>query len=553
MPGGLMNLISVGASNLILTGNPKKTFFKATYNRYTNFGMQRFRLDYRGQRKLHYDQDTEMIFKIPRYADMAFDTYAVVDIPNIWSPLFFDTDLSGNWGPFEFRWIDNLGAQMIRSIKVFSGGTTLAEYPGEWLLCMTERDFNDSKKGLWDKMVGNVPELNNPAAALSQHTHLHLVPGLDTDINNRVYPNVINDGSCNNFEPSIRQRKLYIPLDSWFCGSSKTALPLVSVQYQEIFIKITWRPICDLFRIRDITDPANNFPYISPKRHLQFNNIWRFLNPPQNNIPDASQNLYPIQINDWDADIHLIMNYIFLGKEERRLFAQQQQKYLIKETHTYDFLNATGSTIAEMKNFNMISNYMWRFRRSDANLRNEWSNYTNWAYDGILPVPPDNSGAIVGVVGQIPSDIFYYTCLHNENVKDILLELGIIMDGNYREDLHPAGVYNFIEKYIRTTGNGKDGLYCYNFCLDSNQRVYQPSGAMNVNKYKKIQFEFTTITPPLNPNSSFDVICDPSGEIIGVRKEIWRQFNYNYDLRIFEERYNVIIIEGGQIGIMNAW
>ena len=101
------------------------------------------------------------------------------------------------------------------------GGTTLAEYPGEWLLAMTERDFNDSKKDLWKKMIGQVPELNNPA---------------NTEVHNKVYPNVINDGSCNNFEPSIRTRKLYIPLDSWFCGSSKTALPLVSLQYQEVFI-----------------------------------------------------------------------------------------------------------------------------------------------------------------------------------------------------------------------------------------------------------------------------------------------------------------------------
>ena len=28
MPGGLLNIISVGNANLILTGNPKKTFFK---------------------------------------------------------------------------------------------------------------------------------------------------------------------------------------------------------------------------------------------------------------------------------------------------------------------------------------------------------------------------------------------------------------------------------------------------------------------------------------------------------------------------------------------
>jgi len=75
---------------------------------------------------------------------------------------------------------------------------------------------------------------------------------------------------------------------------------------------------------------------------------------------------------------------------------------------------------------------------------------------------------------------------------------------------------------------------------------------MNLNKYKKIHLEFNTVQPPLNPNSNFDVICDPSGAIIGVRKEIWQQNDYNFDLRVFEERFNVLIISGGHVGLMYA-
>ncbi len=45
MAGGLLNLVAVGNQNLFLTGNPNKTFFKFVYSKYTNFGLQRFRLD----------------------------------------------------------------------------------------------------------------------------------------------------------------------------------------------------------------------------------------------------------------------------------------------------------------------------------------------------------------------------------------------------------------------------------------------------------------------------------------------------------------------------
>ena len=46
MAGGLLSLISQGQQSIILFGNPSKTFLKATYTRTTNFGLQKFRIDY---------------------------------------------------------------------------------------------------------------------------------------------------------------------------------------------------------------------------------------------------------------------------------------------------------------------------------------------------------------------------------------------------------------------------------------------------------------------------------------------------------------------------
>ena len=78
-------------------------------------------------------------------------------------------------------------------------------------------------------------------------------------------------------------------------------------------------------------------------------------------------------------------SYVFLGQDERRIFASKEHKILIKQIYTYDFLDQTGSKIVELESKDMVSNYMWRFRRSDAYLRNEWSNYTNWPYRNVLP------------------------------------------------------------------------------------------------------------------------------------------------------------------------
>jgi hypothetical protein len=78
MAGGLLNIISVGENNVFLTGNPTKTFFKVVYSKYTNFGLQKFRVDYDGQRDLRLTEPSTFTFKIPRNADLLMDTYLVV-------------------------------------------------------------------------------------------------------------------------------------------------------------------------------------------------------------------------------------------------------------------------------------------------------------------------------------------------------------------------------------------------------------------------------------------------------------------------------------------
>ena len=136
-----------------------------------------------------------------------------------------------------------------------------------------------------------------------------------------------------------------------------------------------------------------------------------------------------------------------------------------------------------------------------------------------------------------------------ENHKDILLDMAIMFDGQYREENLDAGIFNYVEKYSRTTGNAKDGLYCYNFCLSTNPFDTQPSGAINMSKFDKIELEINTVEPPQNPDSQFTEICDDDGEIIGVRQPTWDIYKYNFNLTIFEERYNILHFMGGNCAL----
>ena len=90
-------------------------------------------------------------FKVPRYADLLMDTYLVVQLPHIWSPIIPPSsndpeDLDHIWRPYEFKWIKNLGTQMIERVRFTVGGQVIQEYTGQYLTNMVERDFDDAKK-----------------------------------------------------------------------------------------------------------------------------------------------------------------------------------------------------------------------------------------------------------------------------------------------------------------------------------------------------------------------------------------------------------------------
>jgi len=563
MGGGLMNLVSVSQENVILNGNPSKTFFKASFSKYTNFGLQKFRVDFEGAKTLQLSNESYFTFKIPRYADLLMDCYLSVDLPSIWSPIMppvqNETTISNNssiWVPYEFRWIENIGAQMISKISITCGNQKLQEFSGAYLLAMVQRDFSTDKKTLFDKMIGNVPELIDPANS-------------GTRVNS--YPNAYYTSDPEGAEPSIRGRTLYIPLNAWFNLKSQMAFPLVALQYNELHINITMRPIQELFQIRDVFDSFNNYPYIAPNFNTWYMQFYRFLQTP----PDIELgvNSYLDTRTLWNADIHLNCTYCFLSNQERNIFALNEQKYLIRQVREIPFYNVTGANKVEVNSLGMISSYMFFMQRSDANLRNEWSNYTNWPYryipNDLTLAPtkgafsltytnPNGTQSVLqigpGVNANQTLTGWLITGNYNfENQKDILTNFAILIDGEYRENEQPAGVYNYIEKYIRTSGNAPDGLYVYNFCIHTNPFDLQPSGAMNMSIYNKIEFEFNTIVPPLDINAQTLTICDPvTQQIVGINKPTWRIYDYNFNMIVFEERINQVLIVGGNASVLYA-
>jgi hypothetical protein len=559
MPGGLLNLVSSGNQNVLLNGNPQKTFWTSTHKRYTNFGLQNFRLDYEGMRQLSLTTPTVFTYKVKRYAELLMDMFFVVQIPDIYSPVLPPTtcDSETQWVPYEFKWIKNLGAMMIQNIRFTIGGNLIQQISGYDILALANRDLTVEQKKKWDVMVGNVPELYDPANAFGR---IH------------AYPNAAYDPA--GAEPSIRGRRLRVPIPIFWALNSQQAFPLVCLQYNELQVEITLRPIRDLFQIRDVTLPPS-YPVLAPNFNLPEHQFYRFLQTP----PNPTLDYPPGQTTSWNENMHLSCTYAFLSDEEARHFAVNQQQYLFKELHDSWFYKVAITDKAWLQNTaGLVTSWMFLFQRSDVQTRNEWSNFTNWPYDFLpsdirmLPITMDGSpcsssydfgNGVVIEAGRLGYGInpsgeytgFYGSGTQNpQNQKDILVRLGILLDGAVREEDRTADLYEEEQSYLRSPGtNATSGIYYYNFCLNTSPFVLQPSGAMNMSKYSKVELPFTTITPPLNPDAAVDTFCDPeTGGVLATNKAIYNLYLYTYNFLVIEERYNVLVFSGGNAALMSA-
>lgn len=638
--------------------------------------------------------------------------------------------------PFEFKWIEDLGTQLITNISISIGGTIIQEYSGDYLTNMIKRDFSEEKKELFNQMTGNIPELNNPGFAgrrngnypnslfAAPFSSVNLITGRTNYTVYNSKESVIgkNYEYVSNINPSIYKRLLCIPLNFWYMFSSTQAFPLISMKHNELRVRIRCRPIRELFRVRDVrqfidTYYHHNFavgnvnengsgksiyefykpdyyknsgnnkfsqfdifkPYVPPPYISTMNTIDPLYQMYMFTTQFPSQNQQYVQqaglrstasaniASDlrssslWNINPRLIATYVYLDEDEQQVFRTRPQSYLIKQIqeHFFQTKNHKEYTQNRFKSNSIVSNWMWYLQRSDVNLRNEWSNYTNWEFKNQKPytlqrlyhvelsnnwykgdptlnldpvwepitnitanrnprfsatpqflqyvtanTEPENQRLNI-YAAQPPTfdhdvnEVYFCGFLNDDGIapgavqinemmnkqqpffpysfvrtpidvnsstpyrygvnpyisgpnrklhEEPLLKWGVTLDGKVREDELEANYYNYVEPFLRNSGTSEKGLYSYSFSLNTNPFIIEPNGAMNLIDYSHIDFEYNVIPlESINDISRVGIIplCGISNELLGYNKVDWNIFNYTFNLKVFEEQYNLLTISGG--------
>lgn len=324
MAGGLIQLLAWGSQNIKLNGNPSITFFKKVLKSHSNFSMESIKLNL-NRTDANIYENTIFKAKLERHGDLVQQIYFVFELPDI------------KTNAYEFKWVENLGEVAIDNYYINIGGVLADKQYGEFLHLSNMLSFGDDKRQIYDKMIGNIPILNNPKAKTG------------------VYPTTT---------PAIRSRKIYVPLNFWFNKDSGSSLPLLCLQYSDTELTIEMRPLVHLYKL--LLLGQSRAAIKSNPNELMHNFVYN----------DITNYMRGTTVVDIKASLEI--NYYFVDNKEREKIAYNSHEYLIEQTFRIDRFNLSSDTnIFELVLQNPVKEFIWVLKRNDLSNTNDWFDFTD--------------------------------------------------------------------------------------------------------------------------------------------------------------------------------
>ena len=183
MAGALMQLVAYGAQDVYLTGRPEITFFKASYERHTNFALESIEQTFNGTT----DFGRKVSATIARSGDLI-------------GPMTLEVSLTGDAGNAG-NYVANAGHAIIDEVDVEVGGQRIDRQYGWWLQVWSQLTLPAGKTNGFNTMI-------QAAATAATNTTANV---------------------------------LYVPLQFWFNRNAGLYLPLIALQYHEVKCNITFQ------------------------------------------------------------------------------------------------------------------------------------------------------------------------------------------------------------------------------------------------------------------------------------------------------------------------
>ena len=522
MGGGLMQLVSYGAQDIYISGNPQITFWKVLYKRHTNFAMEAIEVTFNGQA----DFGRRVTAVISRNADLMYRTYIQVTLPQVALTVQGD----------RFRWLNYVGHRLIKQVEIEIGGSRIDRQYGDWMQIWTQLTQPVGTQVSFDEMVGNSADL----------VLLKTSAGIALDATCAA-SELTN--SCMS-RAGTPMKTLYIPLQFWYCRNPGLAIPLIALQYHEVRINVEFE--------QNYNCCYGDNAYSAGVAGAGIATASGTIQSLGNGVTAISQ----LQL----VAASLYVDYVYLDTEERRRFAQQSHEYLIDQVQFTGDETVTASSNKIQMNFNHpVKELIWVVQRDSFvdcnsppvpwiqeaagqqpfNYSDDWSTEgivtntlgngalaTNGGASGLPAFANTSSGSGAGTVGQFwaPGSPFglgaasgaalstgsgIYTTESNfgdddrifEGTTNYLLAKVILASGVKCEGKNPVEVakvqlngqdrfseregpyFDRVQPYQHHTRTPSVGINVYSFALKPEE--HQPSGTCNFSRIDKATLNLT--------------------------------------------------------------
>lgn len=479
MTGGLMQLVAYGAQDIYLTGNPMITYFKIVYRRHTNFAMESIRQTFSGVA----DFGNKVTSLLSRNGDLVSGVYLQSTLPNLTA--------TGDGNDHQ-RWTDDIGHYLIKEVSIDIGGQIIDKHYGDWLEIWSQLTVPAGQIDGYREMIGQDPR--NPL-------------GMETGLQRDMFTG-----------GTITGRTIFVPLQFWFCRNVGLALPLISLQYHEVKINITFSDFTDM--VVNHLDDAKTTPVSLTTGILSDTDLW--------------------------------VDYIYLDTDERRRFAQVSHEYLIEQLQYTDHTIAAGTTSANIALYfnHPVKELVWvtRFNNvitEDAGKYNQWSNYTTapaikhgldaatYIYAGLTNLglvatdQPTATNSAATNINVLANQAFVRPYGGVNPIATAQLKL----NGHDRFAVRDGAYFNWVQCRDRHTNVPRSpGINVYSFALKPED--HQPSGTCNFSRIDNAQLVLTFAT-------GLDVNGAAGPDLSASAKTV----------KIYGVNYNVLRIMSGMGGL----
>jgi len=267
MANGRVQLASVGLQDTFLTSEPQFTYFLKHYKKHTKFAMETIDNAFDGDVNF----GTTFVCNVPRKGDLIHTMYFRFEL----GPLSSVSQPTSNIG-----YTDSIGNAIIEYADLLIGGQTVQRLTGEYMEIYDDIFVDNSQQTALQYMVGRTGTVNGLGSATAANG----------------YP-----------------RLFIVPLPFYFYKNESLAIPLTSIDKQEVQVRIKLRSLNQL--VVNVDDPT--------------------VSAPSDTVGSVTKASMPIE-------------YVFLSDEEMKYLKSKPFDYVVTQLQLSRFTLDPGVTSTQM-------------------------------------------------------------------------------------------------------------------------------------------------------------------------------------------------------------